>query len=308
MENRIMVTGGAGFIGSHLCDALVAEGNQVFAIDNLIGGKKENISHLFQNPRFYFENINIYSDKTNNIFKMFRPNIVFHLAAIPSVQYSLFNPAETHEANVQSTVKLLELSNKHKVNRLIFASSSAVYGDAGPEPISEFRKLDPLSPYGLEKKICEEYCQLFSKLYDLETVSLRYFNVFGPRQNKNSGYASIIPILFDSIKSNISPKIFGDGLQTRDFCHVDNIVAANILAMKCSKKLSGEAFNIGVGESITINKLCELMNTLTPEYSEQRSGDIRYSHANIDLAKKELGYTSLVNLESGLSKTLKWYN
>lgn len=313
MKTKILVTGGAGFIGSHIVDYLLYSNYfnnieyDVMIIDDLSSGQIHNIEHHKNNPNFYFENISIQSKELESIFKSFKPETVFHLAAIPGVSASILDPEKTNEVNVQGTVNLLNLSKNNEVRRFIFSSSSSVYGGAESLPTTEDVELQPKSPYALQKKIGEEYCRMFSNMYNLDTVCLRYFNVFGERQMGTSPYAAVISSFAEAIKNNTNPIIYGDGNQFRDFCHVDNIVMANILAATSKDKFSGDVFNIGCGGRITINELASKMNTLPPVYNSSRAGDVRQSQASIDKAQSGLMYEVVTSFDDGLQKTLKYY-
>lgn len=300
---NILMTGGAGFIGSHIVDALSLH-NNVIVVDNLSSGRIGNINQKSKFLKLCIEN----KDKSlEKIFEKYKPEIIFHLAAIPGVNYSVLNPIESHKTNVDGTLNLLRLSAKYKVKRFIFSSSSSVYGDTDIIPTPEAAPLNPKSPYALQKKIGEEYCKLFSELYDLDTVCLRYFNIMGPRQYGNSPYSSVISLFAESIKNNTNPIIYGDGEQTRDFCPVENVVQANILAATHPGKFAGDAFNIGCGQAVSINKLHSLMNAKEAIYKPARLSDIRHSVADITKARNILGYNPDTTFENGLKNTLSWY-
>lgn len=303
--SRAIITGGAGFIGSELVDELIRQEKEVLVVDNLRSGSLENLKQHEHNPNFYFEKKDICSAYLHTIFKEFKPEVVFHLAAIPGVVYSVENPTETNEINVQGTLNLLELSKKHQVQRFIFSSSSSVYGGAEILPTPETHPLQPKSPYALQKKIGEEYCQLYAKTSELDTVSLRYFNVIGTRQKLNSAYAAIIPAFIDAIKKEERPIIYGDGEQSRDFCPVKNVVQANLLAANHHKKLSGRSFNIACGSRTSINSLARLIGTLLPRYYSERPGDIRHSCADISKAQEVLNYQIIQTFEDALKEILK---
>lgn len=308
MKNRrVLVTGGAGFIGSHLVDKLIEDENEVFVIDNLRSGKTENIEHHYNTSKFLFENRDIQDDEMYDVFRIFRPEVVFHLAAIPGVPFSVVEPVESNMVNVQGTVNLLHLSKKFDVERFVFSSSSAIYGGSEVLPTNEEVESNPQSPYALQKLIGEQYCQHFSKVYDLDTVCLRYFNVFGPRQFGDSPYAAVISAFLDAKKLGKQAKIFGDGEQFRDFCFVDNVVQANLLAAGHSDRFDGEVFNVGCEGSVTINQLKEQLEMNDVEYLPERDGDVRCSTADISKISERLGYNPTVNFEDGLKITRDWY-
>jgi UDP-glucose 4-epimerase len=304
---RALVTGGAGFIGSHIVDKLLADDCEVFIIDNLRSGFRDNISQHFGHPKCYFDRRDIQSTGMYEIFRIFKPEVVFHLAAIPGVPFSVKNPTESNETNIQGTVNLLNLSVEHNVKKFIFSSSSSVYGGSEILPTPESVALNPKSPYALQKKVGEEYCKMFSKLYHIDTVCLRYFNVFGPRQFGGSPYSSVISAFAESIRNDIRPTIHGDGTQFRDFCYIDNVVSANLLAASCEQKLNGEAFNIGCGKTTSVNTLASIMGVNKPKYTDERPGDVKCSMADISKAKNMLGYEVLVSFDEGIEKALKWY-
>jgi UDP-glucose 4-epimerase len=310
--SRALVVGGAGFIGSNIVDALINIGVEVCVIDNLRSGRESNVDKHMSSNEFSFYKMDITRADMSYIFHSFRPEVIFYLAAIPSVPFSVLNPYLTNNTNVSGLLRVLESIrsvSRYNAPKIIFSSSSSVYGgsESSSEPESEDFALNPKSPYALQKKIGEEYCSLFSNLYNIDTVSLRYFNVFGPRQYCDSPYASVISSFCNAIKNGTSPIIYGDGEQTRDFCYVDNVVHANLLAANYPGKFSGDAFNIGTGNSISINKLCAIMMTNQPEYVSKRDGDVKNSLADITKASDVIGYRPLVSLESGLDKTLNWY-
>lgn len=296
---KVIVTGGAGFIGSHIVDALIDEGYEVHVIDNMSAGKKENT-----NPKSVLHVVDIRDkEKLLPIFKNVK--YVFHEAAFPQVQYSIENPVETNAINVEGTLNVLEASRMSKAKRVIFASSSAVYGDQDTLPIAEDMQVNPLSPYGAQKYISEVYMKLYAKIYGLETVCLRYFNVYGPRQSASGAYASVIPKFIEFRQKNKSLSITGDGEQTRDFVNIKDIVSANILAMKGNKVGKGEVLNIGGSNQYSINYIAKLMGgdiSYIPPRIEPRK-----TQAGIARAKELLNWEPRVILEEGI-KELKEYN
>lgn len=305
MKNKkIIVTGGLGFIGSHLVERL-SEDNLVVVIDDQSTGTVENVKHL--NLSKIDTNLgDITSINLDEIFD--GSDYVFHEAAVTSVQKSVDDPFKTNEVNITGTLKVLEAAKNVSVKKVVIASSSAVYGDTESLPLSENEPVNPLSPYAVGKTAGELYCNVFSEIYGLPTVSLRYFNVFGPRQDPNSEYAAVIPIFIDKILKNESPIIYGDGEQSRDFVSVKHVVDANIRAAK--SKLTGP-FNIGLGKSTTINQLLETLNEIMgtdikPVYEKERPGDIKYSLADISKAKS-LGYHPKTDFKDELAQTVEWF-
>jgi UDP-glucose 4-epimerase len=298
---KILITGGAGFIGSHLTDRLIKEGYKVIAIDNLSTGKKENI-----NPKAKFYKIDICFPKVREVFKKEKPEIVFHLAALPRVPLSVKEPVLTSRVNVLGTINIFKASVDSKVKRVIFASSSSVYGDQKKLPLKEDMAPNPISPYGLQKYVCEQFAKLFSNLYKIQIVSLRYFNVYGPRIDFDSEYSLVIG-KFLKLKTEGKPlTIYGDGNQTRGFCYVDDVVEANILAMDSKKIKGGEVINTGSEKSHSINYLAKLIGGKV-KYLPPRPGDVLHTRADITLAKKLLNWSAKVSLEEGLEKTKQWF-
>lgn len=293
---KYLVTGGAGFIGSHLVDELVAKGDEVLVLDNLSTGKKSNL-----NPRakFYKKDIRDY--------KSIKPLFagvggVFHLAALPQVQLSIEDPIKTNEINVTGTLNVLAAVKNAGIKRLVYSASSAVYGDATAAPIHESSKLLPVSPYGLQKYIGEEYVRLFSFLYGLEAVSLRYFNVYGPRMADKGAYLTVIKVFLKQKVAGESLTITGDGEQTRDFIHVRDVVRANILAMENRGVGRGEVINIGFGKSYSVNQIADLIGGVK-KYISPRI-EPKHTLADNSLAKKLLGWEPKVKLRDGLRELL----
>lgn len=303
---NVLITGGAGFIGSNLAEALVREGLKVRVIDNLATGSIKNVKDF--KDKIEFINGDITDLKLlKNIMK--GVDFVLHHAAIPSVQRSLEDPIGTNRANIEGTLKVLCAAKNSNVKRVVYASSSSVYGDSPTLPKKEDMPNNPLSPYACTKMTGELYCRQFSELYGLDTISLRYFNIFGPRQNPDSQYSAVIPIFIKKMLNNKRPVIFGDGTQSRDFTFVENVIKANILAMK-AKRCCGEIVNVACGERIDLNKLVEKLNNLlgkkiTPDFAEPRAGDVKHSLADISKAKRLLGYKPTVSFEDGLKKTIE---
>jgi UDP-glucose 4-epimerase len=304
---RILVTGGAGFIGSHLVDRLIKEGHEIVVLDNFFSGKSKNIKHHLNSRRFYavkgdVRNPEDVKGATRNV------DAVFHLAAIVSVPLSIEKPLLVNDVNARGTLNLLEASLKAHVERFIYASSCAVYGEVNSLPINERHPTSPTSPYAASKLAAEYYCKVFYENNRLNTLCLRYFNVYGPRQMKNS-YSGVITQFIARLKKRKPPIIYGDGQQTRDFVHVKDIIEANMLALNCQHEF-GEVINVGTGKPTTINQLAEVLlelsgrSDLKPKYAPPRKGDIRDSCADIGKAKRVLGYEPKVTLKKGLRTLL----
>lgn len=297
MFKKAIVTGGAGFIGSHLVDALISDGIEVSVIDNLSTGKKENL-----NPRAKFFNVDVCN--LNDIKHLFSGiDIVFHLAAVASVQYSIENPKETNDINVGGTLNVLLSAKEAGVKRLVFSSSSSVYGDVDKIPTDESCKINPKSPYALHKYTGELYCRLFSEIYNLETVCLRYFNVYGPRQNPNGAYASVIAKFSDLKRNKEVLTITGDGSQTRDFIFVEDVARANIFAAKSDRVSKGEVINIGSGKKYSVNEIAKIIGGPTKNIPQRV--EPKDSMADISLAKFLLDWEPNTSLEDGLSILLQ---
>ena len=304
----VLVTGGAGFIGSNLSEDLVKRGFNVKVIDNLATGSIKNLEAIKDKIEFIKGDI---TDLKLLKSAMKYVDFVLHHAAISSVQKSLEDPIRVNKANVEGTLKVLIAARDCNVKRVVYASSSSVYGDSPISPKREYMRNNPLSPYASTKMMGEYYCKQFSKLYGLDTISLRYFNVFGPKQNPDSQYAAVIPIFIKKIMNEQRPIIFGDSTQSRDFIFVQDVIEANILAMK-TKKGSGEVINIACGEPIKLNKLVMMLNKILDRkinttFTKPRQGDIKHSVADITKAKKMLGYEPKISLEEGLKKTVRYY-
>jgi UDP-glucose 4-epimerase len=304
---KVIVTGGCGFIGSNLAEELIKE-HYVVVIDDLSTGKIENIQNLQNNENFEFVKGSI--TDLNLLKQIFEgADCIFHQAAIPSVQRSVENPIATNEANIKGTLNVLIAARDCGVKKVVYASSSSVYGDT-PELLKrEDMKPNPLSPYAVSKLTGEYYCKVFSEIYGIKTVCLRYFNVYGPKQDPTSEYAAVIPRFINRVLNNQPPVIYGDGDQTRDFTFVGDVIKANILAME--KNVEG-VFNIACGRKISINelanKIMEIMGVkLNPVYDNPRPGDVRHSLADISLARQKLGYVPEYNLEKGLEVTMRWF-
>ena len=308
-NGNLLITGGAGFIGSNLADALIAQGGKVRIIDNLVTGYHENLDEISGDFEFIEGDLN---DETALRRALEGVEVVFHEAALPSVPRSVANPKETHEACVNATFKLLVAAKEAGVRRVIYAASSSAYGDQPTLPKVETMRPEPLSPYAAAKLMGEYYCQVFTRVYGLETISLRYFNVFGPRQDPGSMYSGVISRFVDSLMGGKTPVIYGDGEQSRDFTFIENVVNANIRAAQTTKGI-GEVMNAANGERITLNQLLEVLKKITDkpdvnaEYREARAGDVKHSQADNRLAREYLGYEKIVGLEEGLRRTIDWW-
>jgi len=302
-----LVTGGAGFIGSHLCEELVRRGHTVRAADSLITGKRSNLDHV---PGVEF----LEGDLADLPFAeraVEGMQYVLHQAAIPSVPRSVKDPITSNRANVDSTLNVLVAARDAGAKRVVFAGSSSAYGNTPTLPKHEEMPTAPLSPYALQKVVGEQYLQMFTRLYGLQTVSIRYFNVFGPRQDPSSPYSGVISVFATALLENRSPKIYGDGEQTRDFTYVANVVDGVLRACD-APNASGEVINVATGGRISLNELFRQMRGLAgasvePLHVDTRAGDVRDSQADISKAERILGYKPTVSFEEGLAKTLAWY-
>jgi len=309
---KMAITGGAGFIGSNLAEDLLNRDFSVVVIDDLSTGREANFAGWAERAGSRFEFLRTDINETDPLRRAFKGvTYVFHLAAIPSVARSIDNPAATQKANINGTLSVLTAARDAGVKRVVSASSSSIYGDEPNLPKKEDRIGRCLSPYALSKFVLEEYGRLFYQLYGLETVSLRYFNVFGPRQDPKSDYAAVIPRFSTRLLSGQQPIVYGDGEQTRDFTYVANVVDANWKAAT-SPNVAGEAFNIGCGERTSLNQLIEKMNDvlgsrIQPIYEPARKGDVRHSLADVGKAVKMISYSPATSLETGLRHVLDWY-
>jgi UDP-glucose 4-epimerase len=310
LENcKVLVTGGAGFIGSHIATRL-ANNNEVRIFDNFSTGRPENIDHLNDNPNVKIIREDI-RNKTALENHMIDVDYVFHLAAVASVPESIAEPIKTNEINITGTLNILKTAHDLGIKKVVFSSSAAVYGDEPTLPKVETMPTLPMSPYAVTKIAGEDYLRVFYDNFELPTVSLRYFNVFGPRQDPRSNYATVVPKFIESVLSNKSPVIFGDGEQTRDFIFVEDIVEANIQAA-LNENANGKIFNIAGGSGITVNKLAEMIialsgNELTPHHEPERLGDIKYSYADIKKARNELNWEPKIEISEGLKTTFEFF-
>ncbi len=308
MADVYIVTGGAGFIGSHLTARLAADGGQVRVIDDLSTGKLTNLDGVRGDLHLHQVSITDL-DALRPIFA--GVDYVFHQAALPSVPRSIDDPLTTHHVNVTGTLNVLIAARDAGVKRVVYAASSSAYGDVDGEYKVETMLPRPLSPYGVSKLAGEYYCQAFTHVYGLETVALRYFNVFGARQDETSQYAAVIPRFIAALLRGAPPIIYGDGTQSRDFTYIDNVVHGNLLALR-APQASGRVMNLATGGRVTLLELVEKLNCLMgtaiqPQHAPPRPGDILHSRAGIDLAADLLDFTPLVDFETGLARTLEWF-
>jgi nucleoside-diphosphate-sugar epimerase len=306
--DKFLVTGGAGFIGSNICRKLVSQGCIVKVVDNLLTGKKSNLDAIYDKIEFIEADM---GDPDVARRAMKGTTVVLHQGALPSVPRSVDDPAATHKHCVDATLTLLLAARDANVKRFVYAASSSAYGDTPTLPKVETMPVNPLSPYAAAKLMGEFYCSVFYKVFGLETISLRYFNVFGPFQDPTSQYAAAIPAFVTAILKGKQPTVYGDGEQSRDFTYVDNVVEANLLAARVSKTC-GEVVNIACGDSLTVNAIIETINEIVgkgikPIYAPARAGDVKHSLADISLAKKLIGYTPIVGFKEGLKKAIEWY-
>lgn len=308
--NKVLVTGGCGFIGSHIIEELVNKGKEIHVIDNFSTGNLKNLSNYYNNPL-----IHIYNGDISLIQKFIKDidiDIVFHQAAIASVSKSIIDPLDVFDTNVSSSLKVLEYCRNSNVGRIVFASSSSVYGDQGNNILNEIKPCYPLSPYGASKLSIENYLYSYWKSYGLESVSLRYFNVYGPRQTNNE-YSGVITVFINKILNGKPIVIHGDGRQTRDFVNIKDIVQANMLAAE-SKNVVGEVLNIGTGKGTSILELFNILSIITKNKDikylsgNNRIGDIRHSIADITKAKSLINYSPTIDIEKGLEELFQWYN
>lgn len=309
---KALVTGGAGFIGSHLAEALCRRGANVVVLDDLSSGDVRNLAWRQPGDALEF----VQGDAGNEaLLGKLVPGCdwIFHEAAVASVPLSVAKPRESHHANLEATLTLLLAAREARIRRFVFASSSAIYGDSAAAVKHESHPPNPLTPYGLQKFASERYARMFHEFYGLPTVSLRYFNVFGPRQAFDSPYSGAIAKFCTSLLAGQAPMIFGDGLQSRDFIYVTNVVAANLLAAELpAERMAGRVFNLGGGASVNLLQLLAELNQLTgrnvaPVFAPVRPGDVRFSEADISAARADLGYAVQVSWREGLRRTLAFY-
>ena len=305
---RFVVTGGAGFIGSNIVDRLVTGGNEVVVIDNLLTSSMDNLKDIMSRIKFVNGDI---QDLDLLVREFEGVDYVLHQAALASVPRSIENPIASNQNNIDGTLNVLVAARDAGVKRVVYAASSSAYGNTPTLPKHEGMAPDPLSPYAIMKLVGEQYCKVFYNIYGLETVSLRYFNVFGPRQDPNSQYAAVIPKFITAMLNDERPVIYGDGEQSRDFTYVQNNVDANLLACTASNA-AGKMFNVACGERITLNQLVELLNDILgkdiePVYEEERAGDVKHSLADISLARDIMRYEPEYGFKEGLLKTVEWF-
>lgn len=308
MAATYVVTGGAGFIGSHIAERLLKDGHKVRIVDNFITGKRENLDLLKGDVEFHEVSITD-PEALRPIFE--GVDTVFHHAALASVPLSIEKPLLSHEHNATGTLNVLVAAKDAGVRRVVYAASSSAYGNDASEQQRETSIAKPISPYGVSKLAGEYYCQAFAQVYKLETVCLRYFNVFGPRQDPTSQYAAVIPLFITGMIDGKAPTIYGDGLQSRDFCFVENVVHGNLLASQ-AERANGEVINLATGLRVNLLELVERINvhlgtSYQPIHAEGRVGDVKHSRADITKATDLLNYAPVVDFDSGLKSTIDWY-
>ncbi len=305
---KFLVTGGAGFIGSNICRRLVSEGCFVRVVDNLLTGKRSNLDGVIDKIDFVEGDM---GDETVARAVVKDVDVVLHEGALPSVPRSVDEPELTHKHCVDATFTLLMAARDASVKRFVYAASSSAYGDAPTLPKVETMATSPLSPYAVGKLVGEYYCSVFAKVFGLETISLRYFNVFGPYQDPTSQYAAAIPAFVTAILKDEPPTIYGDGEQSRDFTYIDNVVQANLCAAR-AKRTNGEVVNIACGEKITVNEIIGMINEMVdknvvPIYAPARLGDVKHSLADITAARQLIGFEPVVLFRDGLKRAIAWY-
>jgi nucleoside-diphosphate-sugar epimerase len=306
---RYLITGGAGFIGSNIVETLIKKGERVRVLDNFSTGKRDNVKPFLAQIDLVEGSVASLDDCRRAVKDV---DFVLHQGALPSVPKSVELPRETNEANVSGTLNMLVAARDAKVKRFVFAASSSAYGDTPQLPKVETMTPTPKSPYAIQKLTGELYCRVFFEQYGLETVAIRYFNVFGPRQDPSSQYSAVIPKFITAYLKDEEPVIFGDGTQSRDFTFIENVVYANLLACTADKKAAGHVMNVACGERITLLELAkvvrdELGKTKTPRHEPMRAGDVMHSHADIARARALLGFQPQVLFKDGMKRTIEWY-
>lgn len=316
---RILVTGGAGFIGSNTCDALLKEKHQVVCLDNFLTGRRENIAKATENPNFTLieGDVRSFENCENSVKDC---DLVLHLAALGSVPRSINDPITTNDININGFLNIITATRNAGIKRFVFAASSSTYGDSKELPKVEDRIGKPMSPYAITKYVGELYADVFAKVYGMEFIGLRYFNVFGKRQDPEGAYAAVIPKFIQSLLKHESPIINGDGSFSRDFTYIDNVVNINLQALFTSQKEAiNQIYNVACGEATTLNQLYDYLRgalgldhpeilEIDPIYQEVRSGDIPHSLASIEKAKKLLSYDPKINIQEGITRTVAWYS
>jgi len=305
---KFLVTGGAGFIGSNICRRLVSQGCFVRVVDNLITGKKSNLADVIDKIEFIQADMGD-SEVAQSAMKDI--DVVLHQGALPSVPVSVNNPAATHQHCVNATFTLLLAARDTGIKRFVYAASSSAYGDSPTSPKVETMPTSPLSPYAVAKLAGEYYCSVFCNIYGLQTISLRYFNVFGPYQDPKSQYAAAIPAFVTAILKDKPPTIYGDGRQSRDFTYIDNVVSVNLLAARANQT-KGEVINIACGQAVTVNEIIDMINeflgkNVKPIYTDPRPGDVKHSLADITAAQNLINFKPSVHFHEGLQKAIDWY-
>lgn len=307
--SHYVITGGAGFIGSAIARALLKEGaRRIVVIDNLLTGNEANLEEIRPSIEFHHADIRNYED----IAPLVRgADVVFHEAAIPSVPRSIYEPVPSHDVNINGTFNVLRAARDGKARRVVYAASSSAYGDTLVLPKVESMKNEPKSPYALQKLVGEYYCHIFSAVYGMEAVALRYFNVYGPRQDPSSAYSGVLSLFMKALLARTAPTIFGDGEQSRDFTYVEDVVELNLKAARATG-VGGKMYNGGNGGRVTLNQAWALLQklegvTIPPVYGEPRAGDVRDSQADITAAVRDLGHAPRYSFEEGMRLTLEWY-
>jgi UDP-glucose 4-epimerase len=308
MTETYLVTGGAGFIGSHLVEALTAGGDRVRVLDDFSTGLRDNLAHIHPAPEIVDADV---ADPKAVESAVAGVSVIFHLAALASVQRSIEAPADTHRVCATGTLNVLDAARRNGVRRVVYAASSSAYGVPRGEVQTEDDPILPLSPYAAAKAAAELYCQAFAVSYGLETVRLRFFNIFGPRQRADSPYSGVIALFAAALSEGRAPTVFGDGLQTRDFTYVADVVQA-LTRAAAAANVSGQVYNIGTGRGVTLLELAAALNRLlgasvTPSHGPARVGDVRHSRADITRAHRDLGYSPQFSFEDGLANTVRWF-